>query len=102
MRRDGSVALISDNTRYPAEEVPSAEVPDLQIAGGVVRQLSATTPNSHVRRSADAAARVINIHTPKVRLDGFPEYRSGSLIADSRREKAAAQYQDEVSVIAGV
>ena len=33
LRRDGSLTLISDNDRYPPEDVPLDEVPDLHIAG---------------------------------------------------------------------
>lgn len=35
-RRDGSLMLISDNTRYPPEDIPVTEVPDFQIAGRVM------------------------------------------------------------------
>jgi phage repressor protein C with HTH and peptisase S24 domain len=36
LKRDGSLTLISDNERYPREDVPIAEVPDLHIAGRVM------------------------------------------------------------------
>jgi phage repressor protein C with HTH and peptisase S24 domain len=36
IKRDGSLTLISDNERYPREDVPIAEVPDLHIAGRVM------------------------------------------------------------------
>ncbi|MGO7341499.1 S24 family peptidase [Rhizobium johnstonii] len=36
LKRDGSLTLISDNERYPREDVPIEEVPDLHIAGRVM------------------------------------------------------------------
>ncbi|MBX5163116.1 helix-turn-helix transcriptional regulator [Rhizobium sp. NZLR5] len=36
LKRENSQTLISDNERYPREDVPIEEVPDLHIAGRVM------------------------------------------------------------------